>query len=58
VPDASIAANLNETFNIKADHLPELTLNLVLTVNELSNAINFLIRESIYFGSRIDASLS
>jgi len=40
MPDAPIAANLNETLNIKVNLLSKLTLNLILVVDKLAETIN------------------
>jgi len=39
---ASVATNLNKTLDVKVNFLPQVTLNLKLTVNELSEAINLV----------------
>jgi hypothetical protein len=54
----TIAANLDQALDIKADRLSQLTFNLIFMVNNFSEAIDFLFRECIYFGYRIYVSLS
>jgi len=42
VPDAPIAANLNETLDVKVNLLSKLTLNLILVVDELAETVNLI----------------
>jgi hypothetical protein len=42
MPDTPIAANFHKAFDIKVDIFPKLSLNLMLPVNNLPEAINLL----------------
>jgi hypothetical protein len=58
MPDASVAANLNETLNVEVDLFSKLALNPVLTVNSLTKAINFVFSQVADLDIGIDTSLS
>jgi hypothetical protein len=56
--DTPIATNLGETLDIKVNIFSKLALNLIIMVNELSEAINLIFGKAIRLGISIDASLS
>jgi hypothetical protein len=58
VPGAPIAAYLDKTFDIEVDFLPEVTLNRVLTVNNLPEAIDLFLGKVIDPGLRVNPGLS
>jgi len=58
VPDTPIAANFNKAFDIKVNLSSKLPLNLILTVNNLPEAINLYFSKIIGINLRIDTSLS
>jgi hypothetical protein len=43
MPDAAIAANLNKALDVEVNLLSQLTLNIILPVNNLSEAINLIL---------------
>jgi hypothetical protein len=58
VPDTPVAANLNETFNVKVNLFSKLTLNPIPVVNQLSETINLIFSKVVYLNIRADAGLS
>jgi hypothetical protein len=58
MPHTSIAANLDQALDVKVNLLPELTLNSVLPINVLSEAINLILGKITHPGLWIDTGLS
>jgi len=58
MPATPIAPDFNEAFDIKSGLSPKLTLNLVLAVNGLSEAVDFLFSKVTHLGIRADIGLS
>jgi len=58
MPDTTVATNLNETLDIKVNRFPQFTLNLLLSVDNLSETINLVLGKIIHLGLGIDTSLS
>jgi len=58
VPTTPVAANLDETLNVEVNLFSKLTLNLVLSVNQLSESINFFFSQLVYLTLRSDAGAS
>jgi hypothetical protein len=58
VPDTPVAANLNETFNVKVNLFSKLTLNPIPVVNQLSETINLIFGKVVYLSIRADTGLS
>jgi len=57
MPDTPIAANLNETLDVKVNLFSKFTLNPILVADKLSETINLVIGKAIYPSIRVDASL-
>jgi len=57
MPATTIASNLNKALDVKSGLSPELTLNLILPVNDLSETVDFLFRKVAHFGIRTDIGL-
>jgi len=58
VPDTPIAANFNKALDIKVNLSSKLSLNLMLPVNNLPEAINLPFSKTVCLNLRIDTSLS
>jgi hypothetical protein len=58
MPDASVAANLSEALDVKVNPFSKFTLNPILPVNKLTEAVNLILGKVTYLDIRIDASLS
>jgi len=58
VPEATIAANFHQAFDIKVNLFSQLPLNAIFPVNNLPKTINFLLGESVRLNLSIDISLS
>jgi hypothetical protein len=57
MPEATIAANLDEAFDIKVNLFSKLTFNPVLPVNYLTKAVHLTLGKAICLGIRADVSL-
>jgi len=55
---ASVATNLNETFDIKVNLFSKVTFNLILSVNQLSETINLIFSKVIHLNIWLDTRLS
>jgi hypothetical protein len=58
MPDTPIATNLNETLDIEVNLFSQVTLNYILTVNNLPEAINLVFSEAIRLGISTNTRLS
>jgi len=58
MPDTPIATDINEALDIKGNLFSKLSLNLMLPVDKLAEAINLLFSEVTGFNLSIDTSLS
>jgi hypothetical protein len=56
--DTPIAANLNETFDVKVNLFSKFTLDPILVTDKVSEAINLVIGKVIHPGIRVNAGLS
>jgi hypothetical protein len=57
MPDTSIATNLDQALDIKVNLLPEFTLNPILPVNSLSEAVYLILGKVTHLGLWIDTGL-
>jgi hypothetical protein len=57
VPDTPVTANLDETFNVKVNLFSKLTLNLIPSVNQLSETINLIFSKVVHLSIRADTGL-
>ncbi len=57
MPDAPIATNLNKAFDVEVNLFSQLTLNIILPVNNLPETIDLFFSQVAYLGRGIDPSL-
>jgi hypothetical protein len=57
VPAAAVATNLNEPLDIEVNLFPQLTFNPILTVDNLTQAVNLVLGKLFGFGIISDTSL-
>jgi hypothetical protein len=57
MPDTSVAPDLSEALEIKVNFFSQLTLNPVLVVNKLSEAVDFFFSKVTHLSIRTDISL-
>ena len=50
MPETAVTANFNEALDIKVNFFPEVTLNLILPVNNLPETVNLIFSKTIRFG--------
>jgi hypothetical protein len=58
VTETSVAPNLNEPLDIKADLFSQFPLNLVFTVNKLAQTVDLIFGKVTYLALRADTSPS
>jgi len=56
--DTPVAANINETPDVKVNLFSKLSFNLILVVNNLPETVNLFFAKAIRLSIRINTSLS